>query len=144
MKFNLSFIAFYMFLINLSFSQIEIKPFEKKIEVEKNSNSILKLPENNLPEYLKKDFFSNNPNVNEPKGFENNIRMENEEAFINPGDAYLKKLNSNKSEGSGLGLSIAQQILSSHRGKIVLLESSSNGSTFQFSIPLSKSKCDLL
>ena len=100
MKFYLSLFTFFVFITNPSFSQIEIKPLKKKIEVDKNSSSILKLPENNLPEYLKKDFFSNNPDLNESKGFESNIRMENEEAFINPGDAYLKKLNSNKSEGS--------------------------------------------
>ncbi|MAH40558.1 MAG: hypothetical protein CML08_04055 [Puniceicoccaceae bacterium] len=43
----------------------------------------------------------------------------------------------NRSEGSGLGLSIAQGILSSHRGAITLLESSSEGTTFQFTLPLS-------
>ena len=32
-------------------------------------------------------------------GFENNIQMENEETFINPGDVYLKKLKSDKNEG---------------------------------------------
>ena len=100
MKFFLSLIASFLFLSNYCFSQIETKPLEKKIEIDKKSNSILKLPENNLPDYLKKDFFSKDPNFENPKGFENNIQMENEEAFINPGDAYLKKLNSNKSEGS--------------------------------------------
>ena len=44
----------------------------------------------------------------------------------------------NRSEGSGLGLSIAKGILSSHRGTITLLESSSEGTTFQFTLPLSK------
>jgi len=53
-----------------------------------------------LPDFLKKDFFSKDPAFKDSKGFEKNIQMENEEAFINPGDAYLKKLNSNKSEGS--------------------------------------------
>ena len=100
MKFYLSLIFFLIFLANHSFSQIETRPLEKKIEIDKNSKSILKLPENNLPDYLKKDFFSKNPALERSKGFENNIQMENEEAFINPGDAYLKKLNSNKSEGS--------------------------------------------
>ena len=100
MKFYLSLIVFFIFLANHSFSQIETRPLEKKIEIDKNSKSILKLPENNLPDYLKKDFFSKNPALERSKGFENNIQMENEEAFINPGDAYLKKLNSNKSEGS--------------------------------------------
>ena len=100
MKFFLSLIASFLFLSNYCFSQIETKPLEKKIEIDKKSNSILKLPENNLPNYLKKDFFSKDPNFENLKGFENNIQMENEEAFINPGDAYLKKLNSNKSEGS--------------------------------------------
>ena len=53
-----------------------------------------------MPDYLKKDFFSKNSSFESLKGFENNIQMENKEAFINPGDAYLKKLNSNKSEGN--------------------------------------------
>jgi len=100
MKLYLSLITFFVFLINYSFSQIETKPLEKKIEIDKSSKSILKLPENNLPDYLKKDFFSKDPTFENRNGFENNIQMENEEAFINPGDAYLKKLNSTKSEGS--------------------------------------------
>ena len=100
MKFNLSFITFFVFIIDFSFSQTEIKPFEKKIEIDKSSKSILKLPENNLPDYLKKDFFSKDPSFQDRKGFENNIQMENQEVFISPGGAYLKKLNSNKSEGS--------------------------------------------
>ena len=99
MKYYLSLIPFFLF-IGHSFSQIETKPLEKKIEIDKKSNSILKLPENNLPDYLRKDFFSKNPASKDLKGFENNIQMENEETFINPGDAYLKKLNSNKSEGN--------------------------------------------
>ena len=100
MKFNIYFVTFFVFLINYSFSQIETKPLEKKIEIDKNSKSILKLPENNLPNYLKKDFFSKNPSFEGRKGFENDIQMENEETFINPGNAYLKKLNSYKSEGN--------------------------------------------
>ena len=52
MKFNISFITFFVFLIDYSFCQIETKPLEKKIEIDKNSKSILKLPENNLPNYL--------------------------------------------------------------------------------------------
>ena len=100
MKFNISIITFFVFLVDYSFCQIETKPLEKKIEIDKNSKSILKLPENNLPNYLKKDFFSKNPSLEGRKGFENDIQMENEEAFINPGNAYLKKLNSYKSEGN--------------------------------------------
>ena len=100
MKSYLSIYTFFVFLFNYSYSQIEIKPLEKKIEIDKNSKSILKLPENNLPDFLKKDFLSKDPSLDEPKGFEKNIQMENEEKFINPGDAYLRKLNSNKSEGS--------------------------------------------
>tara|TARA_B100000575_G_scaffold178925_1_gene143491 strand:- start:2782 stop:3435 length:654 start_codon:yes stop_codon:yes gene_type:complete len=100
MKFYLSLSTLFIFTFNFSFSQIETIPLEKKIEIDKNSKSILKLPENNLPNFLKKDFLSINPASSESKGFEKNIQMENEEAFINPGDAYLKKLNSNKSEGN--------------------------------------------
>ena len=62
MKFFLSLIASLLFLSNYCFSQIETKPLEKKFEIDKKSNSILKLPENNLPDYLKKDFFSKDPN----------------------------------------------------------------------------------
>ena len=100
MKFFLSLIVSFLFLSNYCFSQIETKPLEKKIEIDKKSNSILKLPDNNLPDYLKKDFLSKNPASDDLNGFENNIQMQNEETFINPGDAYLKKLKSNKSEGS--------------------------------------------
>ena len=100
MKSYLFIYTFFVFLINYSFSQVEIKPLEKKIEIDKKSNSILKLPDNNLPDYLKKDFLSKNPASDDLNGFENNIQMQNEETFINPGDAYLKKLKSNKSEGS--------------------------------------------
>ena len=101
MKFFLSLIASFLFLSNYyCFAQIETKPLEKKIEIDKKSNSILKLPDNNLPDYLKKDFLSKNPASDDLNGFENNIQMQNEETFINPGDAYLKKLKSNKSEGS--------------------------------------------
>jgi len=100
MKFFFTSFTFCVLIFGYSFSQIETKPLEKKIEIDKKSNSILKLPENNLPDYLKKDFFTNDPASKDSKGFENNIKMENEEAFINPGDAYLKKLNSKKSEDS--------------------------------------------
>ena len=100
MKIFLSLLSFFLFITINCFSQFESKPLEKKIDIDKKSNSILKLPENNLPDYLKKDFFSKNPASTDPKGFEKNIQMENKEAFINPGDAYLKRLNSNKSEGS--------------------------------------------
>lgn len=100
MKFFFTSFTFCLLIFDYSFSQIETKPLEKKIEIDKKSNSILKLPENNLPDYLKKDFFTNDPASKDSKGFENNIQMENEEAFINPGDAYLKKLNPNKSEDS--------------------------------------------
>ena len=100
MKIFLSLIASFLFLSNYCFSQIETKPLEKKIEIDKKSNSIIKLPDNNLPDYLKKDFLSKNPASDDLNGFENNIQMQNEETFINPGDAYLKKLKSNKSEGS--------------------------------------------
>ena len=100
MNYFLSLIASFLFLSNYCFAQIETKPLEKKIEIDKKSNSILKLPDNNLPDYLKKDFLSKNPASDDLNGFENNIQMQNEETFINPGDVYLKKLKSNKSEGS--------------------------------------------
>ena len=100
MKFHLSTTILIFFVIKHSFSQIEIKPLDTKIEIDKSSKSILKLPENNLPNFLKKDFFSKDPAPRDSKGFEKNIQMESEEAFINPGDAYLKKLNLEKSEGN--------------------------------------------
>ena len=94
MKFFFTSFTFCLLIFGYSFSQIETKPLEKKIEIDKKSNSILKLPKIIYPTILKKISFLKNQ-FQSPKGFENNIQMENTEAFINP-DAYLKKLNSNK------------------------------------------------
>ncbi|GHC09519.1 GAF domain-containing protein [Cerasicoccus arenae] len=43
---------------------------------------------------------------------------------------------SGRPEGSGLGLAISKQIINSHRGKIELVETGPQGTTFQFSLPL--------
>ena len=43
----------------------------------------------------------------------------------------------NRSEGTGLGLSIAKRILASHRGSISLIKSDSEGTVFEFALPLS-------
>ena len=67
MKSYLFIYTFFVFLINYSFSQVEIKPLEKKIEIDKTSKSILKLPENNLPDYLKKISFLKNLISKAPK-----------------------------------------------------------------------------
>jgi len=47
-------------------------------------------------------------------------------------------LSGRPEEGSGLGLAISKQIIKSHRGKIKLNETSEEGSTFQFTLPLAQ------
>ncbi len=49
-------------------------------------------------------------------------------------DSFL----SGRSDGTGLGLAIAKRILLSHHGDIVLLDSSSAGTTLRISLPLAK------
>ena len=68
------------------------------------SKSLLKIPKDNaLPDFLKKDFLKNAPNPNaSPKSFEKNIQMGEREAFIDPGDEFLERLQtpeSNKRPG---------------------------------------------
>ncbi|MEM1222962.1 MAG: ATP-binding protein, partial [Verrucomicrobiota bacterium] len=43
----------------------------------------------------------------------------------------------NRPDGTGLGLSISKRILRAHRGDIRLVESSPQGTTFSFHLPLS-------
>ncbi|MEO0793724.1 MAG: GAF domain-containing protein [Verrucomicrobiota bacterium] len=43
---------------------------------------------------------------------------------------------SGRPEGSGLGLSISKQIIKSHRGRIQLVNTSPEGTTFEFTLPL--------
>lgn len=52
------------------------------------------------------------------------------------GQIFQSFLSGRPDEGSGLGLAISKQIIKSHRGKIQLLESSPEGSVFQFTLPL--------
>jgi signal transduction histidine kinase len=47
-------------------------------------------------------------------------------------DSFL----TNRPDGTGLGLSISKRILRGHRGNIDLLNSSGDGSTFRFWLPL--------
>ena len=42
----------------------------------------------------------------------------------------------NRADGTGLGLSISKRILRSHRGDIELADSSPNGTTFRFCLPI--------
>ena len=52
-------------------------------------------------------------------------------------DRIFESFLTNRSEGTGLGLSIAKRILSSHRGSISLIKSDSEGTVFEFAVPLS-------
>lgn len=45
-------------------------------------------------------------------------------------------LSGRPDEGTGLGLAISKQIIKSHRGKIKLVETSAEGSVFEFTLPL--------
>lgn len=48
----------------------------------------------------------------------------------------FKPFLTSRNEGSGLGLAISHQIIKSHHGELLLLNSTDNGSTFQFTLPL--------
>ena len=52
-------------------------------------------------------------------------------------DRIFESFLTNRSEGTGLGLSIAKRILASHRGSISLIKSDSEGTVFEFALPLS-------
>lgn len=81
-------------------AQSENQPLQRSIEVDPLSKSLLKVPEDNaLPDFLKKDFLSNTPKSNEaPKSFEKDIQMGIREAFIDPGDEFLKRLQTPESD----------------------------------------------
>ena len=76
------------------------QPLQRSIEVDPLSKSLLKVPEDNvLPDFLKKEFLSNTAKPNEaPKSFEKDIQMGIREAFIDPGDEFLKRLQTPESD----------------------------------------------
>jgi signal transduction histidine kinase len=51
-------------------------------------------------------------------------------------DRIFESFLTNRTEGTGLGLSIAKRILASHRGNISLIKSDSEGTVFEFALPL--------
>lgn len=84
----------------LLLGQNENKPIEKKIDLKPNSKTLLKLPEKNpLPDFLKKEFLSkaSNPTA-QPKSFEKDIQMGVNEVFLDPGETFLKKLQTPEAE----------------------------------------------
>lgn len=52
-------------------------------------------------------------------------------------DRLFTPFATSKKSGMGLGLSISQGIISEHGGKLTLAQSSTSGSTFQFTLPVS-------
>lgn len=84
----------------VALAQNENKPVQKKFEVDPESKYLLKLPEKNpLPDFLKKDFLSKTPNPTAtPKSFEQDIQMGLKEEFLDPGEDYLKRLQSPEAE----------------------------------------------
>lgn len=98
MKFNWKFFGFLnmlFFSFSILWSQTnEVKPQTYESEGPKKSILLpIKNPEE-LPEYLKKDFFKNTPKVNaKNKYFDRpEIDMSNQETFMDPGSYYLNKL----------------------------------------------------
>ena len=81
-------------------AQSENQPLQRSIEVDPLSKSLLKVPEDNvLPDFLKKEFLSNTAKPNEaPKSFEKDIQMGIREAYIDPGDEFLKRLQTPESD----------------------------------------------
>lgn len=94
-----------VFLCSLLYSglilgQNENKPIEKKIDLKPDSKTLLKVPEKNpLPDFLQKEFLSkvSNPTAL-PKSFEKDIQMELKEEFLDPGEAFLKRLQTPEAE----------------------------------------------
>ena len=80
--------------------QNENKPIEKKIDLKPDSKTLLKLPEKNpLPDFLKKEFLSKTTNPTaQPKSFEKDIQMGVNEVFLDPGETFLKKLQTPEAE----------------------------------------------
>lgn len=90
-----------LFCVPQLWGQQENKPVQRKFEVDIESPSLLKIPENPLPDFLQKEFLSQIPNANvntTSKGFEKDIQMEIKEEFIDPGQHYLQRLQSPESE----------------------------------------------
>ena len=89
-----------VFLMQQLWAQSENQPLQRSIEVDPLSKSLLKVPEDNaLPDFLKKDFLSNTAKPNEaPKSFEKDIQMGIREAFIDPGNEFLKRLQTPESD----------------------------------------------
>ena len=87
-------------LMQQLWAQSENQPLQRSIEVDPLSKSLLKVPEDNaLPDFLKKEFLSNTAKPNEaPKSFEKDIQMGIREAFIDPGDEFLKRLQTPESD----------------------------------------------
>ena len=89
-----------VFLMQQLWAQSENQSLQRSIEVDPLSKSLLKVPEDNaLPDFLKKDFLSNTAKPNEaPKSFEKDIQMGIREAFIDPGNEFLKRLQTPESD----------------------------------------------
>ncbi|MGC6478746.1 MAG: hypothetical protein ACON42_00005, partial [Flavobacteriaceae bacterium] len=81
-------------------AQSENQPFNRSIEVDPQSKSLLKVPKDNaLPDFLQKDFLSNTPQPNKaPKSFERDIQMGESEAFLDRGEEFLKRLQTPESD----------------------------------------------
>lgn len=55
---------------------------------------------------------------------------------VHMNDALFKPFYTSKTYGMGIGLSICRSIIHSHGGRLELLNTSDNGSTFAFSLPI--------
>ena len=85
----------------LGWAQTETKPLKRKIDGDPKSKSILKLPEiNALPDFLQREFMQEAKKNSNPqlKGMEKNIQMGIKEEFLDPGAAYLKRLQTPEAE----------------------------------------------
>lgn len=98
---------FFGFLIPLFFSVFtllgqgfEFNPQEFETEGNKESLLLPKKDTDDLPNYLKKDFFKNTPDPNNKNEYFDRpkIQMYKQETFVDPGEYYLNKLRSPEKE----------------------------------------------
>ena len=98
---------FFGFLIPLFFSVFtllgqgfEFNPQEFETEGNKESLLLPKKDTDDLPNYLKKDFFKNTPDPNNKNEYFDSpkIQMDKQETFVDPGEYYLNKLRSPEKE----------------------------------------------
>lgn len=99
-KFFGFFIPLFFSVFTLLGQGFEFNPQEFETEGNKESLLLPKKDTDDLPNYLKKDFFKNTPDPNNKNEYFDRpkIQMDKQETFVDPGKYYLNKLRSPEKE----------------------------------------------